>query len=649
MDATTDLRTKNVLHRAFRQTRPVETPEPIPPGLRTRAAEALALGLLGGWLETGVVLAHGAFVGTVTRITVSISRHHVALGMLAHLAIFAGWLAVAAAMRWAGLRGRRSDLAITGLGLFLAVASPLLALEELHWWSGLAMTVGLSARLTPRWRRFRGAISRRTLAPLGLATALVVGIGLVRDFSAERQALAALPPAPSGAPNVVLLVLDTVRADHLSLYGYSRPTTPHLADLAARSIVFDGARSPAPWTLPAHASMFTGRWPHELSVDYDRPLDGEFPTLAESFSARGYRTGGFVGNDFYCNGWFGVDRGFSRYEDAPENRDLSVQQTLRCAALTRMLMPVAVRFGIWPTTGQYPTHKPAEKVNQDALAWLDGSPGDRPFFLFLNYIDAHGPYIIPEEFPRTFTKLPTPRLREIFAAARRKGNDLRLGESERQASLTEMAREGIDAYDDCLRYIDEQIARLLAELDRRGVGRNTWIVISADHGEHFGEHGKYWHGNTLYREQVNVPLLIVPPGGTSGRRVAEPVSTRDLAATIADLAGPAWAWPFPGRSLRRFWDPSGPASGPPEPPISELKLTAEQIRAHGLKPSESYRIAILDHGQIYHRDPIGAEELYDAGDQAEATDLAKNADLSPFRDLLERFQGNDRAEPPSAP
>ena len=183
--------------------------------------------------------------------------------------------------------------------------------------------------------------------------------GVVRESGA-----AALPPPRAGASNVVLIVLDTVRADHLSLYGYGRETTPGSRRLADRGILFDFARSVASWTLPSHASMFTGRWPHELSVDSDRPLDGNTPTLAE-FLGRRVLTGGFTANTYYTNAWYGIDRGFARYEDAVENRTFSVQETLRCAAIFRRAMPWAVRLGLWTTRGR---HAPTPSGRRDPTA-----------------------------------------------------------------------------------------------------------------------------------------------------------------------------------------------------------------------------------------------------------------------------------------
>src|SRR5262249_1413595 len=135
------------------------------------------------------------------------------------------------------------------------------------------------------------------------------------SVSPGRSSLGRRPAPPRGAKNVLLIVLDTVRAQSLSLYGYSRDTTPNLRRIAARGVRFDQALSTAPWTAPSHASMFTGRWPHELSIGWSRPLDATHPTLAEFLSARGYKTAGFVANTTYCSYETGLDRGFARYDD----------------------------------------------------------------------------------------------------------------------------------------------------------------------------------------------------------------------------------------------------------------------------------------------------------------------------------------------
>ena len=137
---------------------------------------------------------------------------------------------------------------------------------------------------------------------------------------------------------MLFIVLDNVRADSMSLYGHARPTTPRLADLARGGIRFDSARSTASWTLPSHASMFTGQWPHRLSVDWMIGLDGTYPTLAEFLAGQGYATAGFVANTYYCNARYGLDRGFARYEDFRENQVVSLFEVVRSTSLGKCLL-----------------------------------------------------------------------------------------------------------------------------------------------------------------------------------------------------------------------------------------------------------------------------------------------------------------------
>ena len=176
---------------------------------------------------------------------------------------------------------------------------------------------GAAVLVVPLLERHRRRLRRRSVAdvprPGGPGPApgrLVIG----GERLAERRE-AARPLPPGDPPNVLLITLDTVRADHLSLYGYERPTSPVLESLARSGIRFDEARATAPWTLPSHASIFTGRWPHELGVNWMTPLGADVPTLAGYLGSRGYATAGFVANTLYCSYDTGLDRGFTHFED----------------------------------------------------------------------------------------------------------------------------------------------------------------------------------------------------------------------------------------------------------------------------------------------------------------------------------------------
>ncbi len=356
---------------------------------------------------------------------------------------------------------------------------------------------------------------------------------------------------------MLFIVLDTVRAESLSLYGYHRDTSPNLTKLARRGVRFDRARTAAAWTLPSHASMFTGRWPYELSTRPDRPLDTAFPTLAEFLRDNGYATAGFVGNTYFCNRWFGLARGFLHYEDVA----VCLVEILRSSDIGRALVSkIAPSIFTRDRPYAYFNRKDAATINHDFLAWLGGRSKGQPFFAFLNYYDAHDPYISAEGAPRHFGLKPeTP---QDVAALR---DWLHVDKTKVPNRLLQMA---IDGYDDGIAYLDDQLGRLFAALDSRGLLDNTLIVITSDHGELHGEHSVYGHGSHLYRAVVNVPLLVVGPRRVpNGAIVAQPVSLRDLPSTVVDLVGFEGPSPFPGCSLARCWAP-GPASAHPRRRVS---------------------------------------------------------------------------------
>ena len=239
--------------------------------------------------------------------------------------------------------------------------------------------------------------------PIFAAIVVLVGVGLFTYFwMVERQAFAQLPAGDPGRPNVLLIVMDTVRAENLSLYGYSLDTTPVLQDLSQQGVVFQQAFSTAPWTLPSHASIFTGHWHHEMSADWETPLDDTYPTLAEVLRGRGYETAGFVGNNIYVSYEHGLNRGFMHFEDY----DTSAGQAFVSSSLGRAL-------GCWrqlgpgcflrKLTGYYEIlgRKNAQEVNTEALNWI-ASHQDRPYFMFINYFDAHAPYLPPAPFDTKF-------------------------------------------------------------------------------------------------------------------------------------------------------------------------------------------------------------------------------------------------------
>jgi arylsulfatase A-like enzyme len=589
-------------------------------------------GLVVGLAELGLVLGQKR-LRDPSPLFFRMNRHVVWMVPLADLTLFVGIGLVPAAL--AMYRPRLAARLADRLFSFLGPLAALLTHRPFHGGACVVLALGVAYRLSRRIgrneRRFRSLV-RRSLPALGVVAAALIGSSFFANVVAARRPPAGVSPAPRGAPNVLLIVLDTVRADRLSGYGYHRPTTPNLDRLAGRGIRFTQARSTAPWTLPSHASIMTGRWPHELGADFSGPLDAAFPTLAEFLTAGGYATAGFVANRTYAGAETGLDRGFSHYED----HEVSPLGVLRCSALGgRIIWPLIARDECVGHPDELPDRKDAAEVCDELLGWLAGRPGDRPFFAFLNFYDAHNPYIPPGDFRRRFSEPPKSTADRVVLLEWFIQNKASLPARQRRLAL--------DAYDDCLAHIDEQLGRLFDELGRRGRLEDTLVIVTADHGEHFGEHDLYGHASSLYDQEVRVPLLIVPPqGGPAGRVVEQPVSLRDIAATVADLTGLGIGAPFPGRSLARWWAPGAePASEADRAVLVEVEEPAKASPNQGRSPIfRGAMKAVVADGKAYIRNGDGVEELYDLQvDPGETHDLAGSPESRPE---LERFRGELR-------
>jgi arylsulfatase A-like enzyme len=517
-----------------------------------------------------------------------------------------------------GLAWYRPRWASPGLALFLFCGllafQVLLLIGHLYLWAMVLLAVGAASQaarfLSNRWDRFRPVVQRTTPWLAGSVLALGV-LAVVPPMVTERRELAQLPPPRAGAPNVLLITLDTVRAQSLSLYGYDRPTSPELQRWAKKGVTFRNALSPSSWTLPSHASLFTGHYCHELTAGWREPLGHDCRTLAEALRERGYHTAGFVGNTRFVSEETGLTRGFVHYEDYGHRPgDFVNSATLLSKPLGRPL----VRMGL--DYYDVPGRKSAEEVNEEFLGWLSGRGGDRPFFAFLNYLDAHDPYLPRTPFEAEFG----PPL---------SGQDQFLMSKWWPVVKQDLGEEYVDAavraYDHCIAYLDHHIGRLLDELQRRGALDNTLVIITADHGEQFGEHGCFIHANSLYRQVVHVPLVIVYPGKVpAGTVVKEPVTLRDVPATVMDLleADPE----FPGGSLAACWrsDDAGPG---PSPVICSVFPAPEDWAKpdHGTSPlARGTLISLVHEGHYYIRNLVDdTEEVFDLhGDPEDRHDLA---------------------------
>jgi len=488
-----------------------------------------------------------------------------------------------------GLRWWQSAVAV---GVSLAIFGMLLYAYQLHMFARVILAVGVgvqTGRLAERHRDRAQALVRRTL-PLQLALTALIGVtvnGYV--YLRERRAIAGLPAARAGAPNILLLILDTVRAPDLSVYGYGRPTTPFLERLAARGVLFERAIAAAPWTLPSHASIFTGRPAHELSANWRTRLDGQYRTLAEALSAHGYLTAGFAANQVYTSDESGLARGFAHYDAVrvtPGSMAISarVAQALLETETFRSLS--GLHDLLW--------RRRADEVRRSAADWLAAHPG-RPWFAFVNLYDAHNPYLPPAPYDTLF--------------GGRKPWDRRNLWLQQTAPVTPAAIQvERDAYDDALAYLDHEIGAMLDDFRSRGLLENTIVIVTADHGEEFGEHGLLDHGNSLYLPALHVPLLVVWPGHVpAGRRVEPTVSLIDLAATVLDLAAADTS--FAGRSLRPLW--GGADSTAWDPAVASVRH-ATGLPAWFPVSRGDMGSVVTDRYQLI-RDAAGADSVFDLG------------------------------------
>jgi arylsulfatase A-like enzyme len=576
-------------------------------------------GLAGGLLEVGTRVVCKILPGQRMYM---MSRHFVWMAPLSNLLLFAafGLVLAFATKLWPVRAGWLCSRLICSLAILpsIIVVSP-----GIYPWASAILAIGISARLMPILES-RQAQARRWLLrsfPALVGVVLVLGGYLLGGDWLKVRREEGRPLPPGDPPNVLLIVLDTVRADRLSLYGYHRPTSPTLEALAKRGIRFDAARATAPWTLPSHASMFTGRWPHELDVNWRTALGTKYPTLAEYLGSRGYATTGFVANVEYCSSEFGLDRGFTHYEDyvleALSAVRMSYLGDLALKGVSHLGWMLSSNLGaisflpdkdstVWPVLASN-SRIDARSINREFLDWLSRRrQPTRPFFAFLNYFDAHSGYMLPPGTPYRFGRPP-----KTDADVQVLVDWFSIDKLKLPPSYLTLAR---NCYDSCIGYLDEQLGELFGELKRRGVLDRTLVIVTSDHGEGLGEHDLFFHGESLYRPEIHVPLLIALPGQTKSAIVNETVSLRDLPATIAELIGQGSGSPFPGRSLARLWRDSRPAdaSQAGEGAISELASPNPFDPNQGRSPVHRGALVSLAEGDyVYIRNEgDGGEELF---------------------------------------
>lgn len=397
-------------------------------------------------------------------------------------------------------------------------------------------------------------------------------------------------------PNVLLIVVDTLRADHLSTYGYFRRTSPNLDLLAEDALVFEHAFTVMNHTLPAHVSLMTGVDPTAHGVLSNRwgYVFGKYRTLAERLREHGYTTAAFV-SGLPLRSASGVNKGFEVYEDT---RDAS---------------------------GELKTRTPGEQTTRRALRWL-ATVRDRPFFLFVHYFDTHPPYVDPEASQAAFRV--DAGLLAYLESVGTAGLDVDAVSptgvhlNGRRAPLPEL----VNAYDNQVRRVDGLIAQLLAELERMALGDETLLVVTSDHGEGLGQHGYYHHGFYLYEEQLRIPLIVRPPKGVAWKpgRVRATVSLLDVPLSILALVGAPADGVFHGQPLPL--QPDSPA-GAPRWVVAQRRhySSGDQAQYGRFSADTSLHVLRGDEELKYLRTGDGAEELYDlAADPGERHNLARD-------------------------
>lgn len=550
---------------------------------------AVTFGLLTGLAEVGFRGAQ-RLIGART----FLSSDVVWMAPLADVVLFVivGVLIVATA---AGLKRKVPAGVALWLFLFLSILGPALGYPRLHWAASAIMAAGLARALIPVARVLLLGKSGRTIRIAAPTVVMLLTVGTIAARSWLDRAPESVSPR-AGLPNILLIVLDTVRSDDLSAYGYELPTTPRLEEVAAAGALFEAAYATAPWTLTSHVSLFTGLFPGDTPADWSVPFRGEGETLAEWLGAQGYETGGFAANLLYLTREMGLSRGFDHYEDYP----ISWQMVASSSLLGRR---VATRILRWLGSDQKLVRKHASDLGERVLEWVDGREG--PYFAFVNFMDAHAPYLPPEPFRGEFG--PERSWRAPADLARRGG-------WTREEQAVERA-----AYDAAIAYLDAQVGSMLDSLSRSGSLDETIVIITSDHGEQFGEKGVMDHGNSLYRTVLEVPLIIRFPGTVpEGVRVPRAVSLRDVPRTIADLVGGDSE--FPGASLAPLWRADSVGEPVISPVLAEVTSGPRMPEWTPIARGDMY--AVISDGMYYIRNGDGVEELYALTDRPQAADLS---------------------------
>jgi uncharacterized sulfatase len=366
----------------------------------------------------------------------------------------------------------------------------------------------------------------------------------------------------SKTPNILFLVLDTHRADRLGCYGYARGTSPHLDAFAAQATVFENAVSPGQWTIPAHASMFTGEFPTtHATVQSSDALDPRFRTLAERLKTLGYETVGFCNNPLVGVLNNNLKRGFDLFYNyggaiptVPEKKKKGLAKLFHkiWSRYTQLLRKISypvqnliaqndrvfnfilhpLLVPLWAKHAHFKGDAPTSI--RDLVEYLEQRPAAQPLFLFLNVMETHLPYYPPEKFITKYAPIvkQNPQARAFINRYNTQALHWLLPMKQPFSPLEYETLSSM--YDAEVAYQDEALGQLLTLLDTPHHRENTLVIIVGDHGEMLGEHQIMGHGLGVYQELIHVPLLIRAPGQTQGGRVPQAVSTTQLFHTVLD-------------------------------------------------------------------------------------------------------------------
>jgi len=435
------------------------------------------------------------------------------------------------------------------------------------------------------------------MSPRSHALLLALGLALVASAGCART---------PRAQNLILISIDTLRADRLGCYGYARPTTPFLDRQAHAGVLFADATAPSSWTYPSHAALFTGLYPgRNGATRLEQRMRKDVASLAEWLAARGFRAAGVVSSTLFAG--YGLERGFEKLEYVDPG-------------------------------GPEPS-----KVTARAVEWLSVVDRSRPFFCFIHYLDPHSDYSSLPEFEAPFVA-------PYSGPATGKSDQLFQHVQGFVHFDAADAKHLSDLYDAGVRQQDAELEKLFAALEHDGLLASTLVVLVSDHGEEFLEHGQVMHGLAQYEESVRVPFLLWGPGVPRDVRVLESVSLVDVMPTVLDLLGMPAPEGLDGRSLRALWEEPGRLRAP-RALFVEADLDPPGPTARRMMPGDDLAVRRGNFKLVL--DPSsGTARLFDlTRDPHETNDVAAEQPelVKELRAEIDRFRASGTAADPPVP